>query len=54
MVGSSYEPAKILIYEYEERVDGNEAHIYVDLLPKWEFKLKGGKTKIEEWWDSKK
>lgn len=54
MVGSSYEPAKILVYEYEERVEGNEVHITVKLFPLWEFKLKGGKTEIEEWWDSKK
>lgn len=53
MRGSVYEPAKILVYEYVEVVKGNEIRIAVSLTPKWEFKLKGGKTEIEKWWDSK-
>lgn len=52
MVGSVYEPAKILVYEYVEQVKGNEINIMVELEPRFEFKLKGGKTKIEEWWDA--
>ena len=54
MQGSSYEPAKLLVFEYAEKVEGNEIHLYVNMFPKWEFKLKGGKTDIEIWWDSKK